>query len=84
VQEENAGQTDDDEIAELPDLTTVGSSSLEHAQHGGPLVVVHGPPQIKPRKFVRDIRKVTEQWAASRRRTIKQPVKRDFKVVRDC
>ena len=87
MQQENAESADytgNDEGTDLPDLTTGGSSSPEHAQHRGPLVVVHGPPQIKPRKFVRDIRKVTEQWAASRRRTIKQPVKRDFKVVRDC
>jgi hypothetical protein len=79
LQQENADYTDDDEIAELPDATSGGGSSLQEAQHAGAFRVVHSPPQIKPRKFVRDIRKVTEQWAASRRSTPQQPVKRDFK-----
>lgn len=84
MQQENADYTDEDEIAELPDATSGGGPSLEEAQHAGSFRVVHSPPQIKPRKFVRDIRKVTEQWAASRRCAMKQPVKRNFKVVRDC
>jgi hypothetical protein len=56
MQQENADYTDDDEIAELPDATSGGGSSLEETQHAGAFRVVHSPPQIKPRKFVRDIR----------------------------